>query len=306
MKRFQNILAAVDLASGDQLVCPELSAPNREVVRQAIRLAAESGAKLCFYTALDASAEVQRMIAEQSAVTGSPIDQAYLVLRTIAEEAAQSNVKAEIVVGVGSSWERLIERVKEFQHDLIIAGTRDRGAIVRLLFGSTAMKLLRYSPCAVWIAKPQPEDGRTVILAAHDLTDVGQRALELAASMARMSRGTLLIFHSFETTPHHGLAGSDVSSAESRMRHHEARKKLLDSISALESCPQHELIIREGRPDWELLPLIEQRDVDTVVMGMRSRTGLGAMFIGNTSERLLPELNCSVLAIKPEGYVCRV
>jgi len=52
MKRFQNILAGVDLASGDQLVCPELSAPNREVVRQAIRLAAESGAKrlICWIT----------------------------------------------------------------------------------------------------------------------------------------------------------------------------------------------------------------------------------------------------------------
>jgi len=299
MKRFQNILAAVDLASGDQLVCPELSAPNREVVRQAINLAAESGAKLCFYTALDASAEVQRMITEQRAVTGSPIDQAYLVLRAIADEAAQRNVKAEIVAGVGSSWERIIERVREFEHDLVIAGTRARGPLARLLFGSTAMKLLRYCPCAVWIAKPQRDDGRTVILAAHDLTDVGQRALELAASLARISRGTLLIFHAFETTPHHGLAGTEVTAAESRMRYNEARRKLTDSVSTLEDCPRYELIICEGRPDWELLPLIERREVDTIVMGMRSRTGLGAMFIGNTSERLLPELSCSVLAVKP-------
>ena len=84
------------------------------------------------------------------------------------------------------------------------------------------------------------------------------------------------------------------------------REKLLDSIATLESCPHSELIIREGRLDLELLPLIEQRDVDTVVMGMRSRTGLGAMFIGNTSERLLPEMNCSVLAVKPEDQESRV
>jgi len=306
MKRFRNILAAIDLASPDKLVCSELSPPNREVVRQAIALAAESGARLCFYTTLDVSGDNQRLIAQQRGVTGSFFDQAYQILKGLAEEAASKNVKAEIVVGLGSSWERLIERVTEFQHDLVIAGTRDRGPIARLLFGSTAMKLLRYSPCSVWIAKPQRDDGKTVILAAHDLADAGQQALEMAASMARMSRGTLLVFHAFETTPHHGLAGSDVVAAESRMRHNDVREKLLDAMSTLESCPHYELIIREGRPDSELLPLIANRDVDTVVMGMRSRTGLGAMFIGNTSERLLPELNCSVLAVKPDARESRI
>jgi len=52
-------------------------------------------------------------------VSGSSFDRAYQVLRTLAEEAAQKNVKANIIVGLGSSWERL----KEFHHDLVITGT---------------------------------------------------------------------------------------------------------------------------------------------------------------------------------------
>lgn len=300
MKRFRNILAAVDLASGDKLVCPKLSDSGREVVRQAVTLAAESGARLCFFTSLDVSGESQQQIAQQRGVTGSSFDQAYQILQTLAEEAAQKNVKADIVVGLGSSWERLIERVKDFQHDLVIAGTRDRSPIARLLFGSTAMKLLRYCPCHVWIAKPQTDDGKTIIAAAHDLTDVGHRVLELAASFATLSKGQLLIFHAFETTPHHGLAGSDVEAAERNFRSKTAHEKLRDSISRLEDCPAFELIIRNGRPDHEVLLLVEQRAVDIVFMGTRSRTGIGAMFIGNTAERLLPELNCSVIAVKPE------
>lgn len=299
MKRFRNILAAVDLSSGDKLVCPELSAPNQEVVRQAVTLAAAYDARVCFFTSLDVSGDTQRQIAQQRGIEGSCFDQAYQLLKKLAEEAAQKNVKAEIVVGLGSGWERVIERVTDFHHNLVIAGTRNRGPIARLLFGSTAMKLLRYCPCEVWIAKPQRDDARTIILAAHDLTNVGQRALELAASMAQMSHGELLVFHAFETMPHHTPADSDVAAAEFRIRHHDVCEELQRSISALESCPPYELIIREGRPDLHLLPLIEQRAVDTVVMGMRSRTALGAMFIGNTAERLLPELNCSVLAVKP-------
>jgi universal stress protein E len=300
MKRFRNILAAVDLASGDQLVCPELSAPNREVVRQAVTLAVESGARLVFYTSLDAPADTQKLVARQRDTPGSVFDQAYQILKSLAEEAAQKNVKAEVAVGIGSGWERLIERVKDFQHDLIIAGTRDRSPMRRVLFGSTAMKLLRYCPCSVWIAKPQTDDGKTIVLAAHDLTDVGHRALELATSYAKLSKGQLLILHAFETTPHHGLAGSDVEAAERKILSNAAHEKLHDSISRLEDGPAFELIIRNGRPDHEVLLLVEQRAVDIVFMGTRSRTGIGAMFIGNTAERLLPELNCSVIAVKPE------
>ncbi len=303
MKRFRNILAAVDLASGGQLVCPELSATNREVVQQAVMLAVESGARLCFCTVLDVSDDQQQLIARQCGVTGSLFDQAYQILKTLAEEAAQKNVKADIVVRLGPSWERLIERVKEFSHDLVIAGTRNRGPISRLLFGSTAMKLLRYCPCPVWIAKPPTDDGKTIILAAHDLTDVGHRAVELAASYAKLSKGQLLIFHAYETMPHHGLAGSDVEAAEMDIRHNAAHEALLESISRVENCPRFELIIRNARPDSELLLLVEQRAVDVVCMGTRSRKGLGALFIGNTAERLLPELNCSIIAIKPESDV---
>jgi len=145
MKRLRNILTALDLSSGDKLVCPELSAPNREEFRQAVALAlaAKSDAKLCLYTALDVSADAQRLIAQQRGITGSFFDQAHQILKTLAEAAAQDNVKAEIVVVLGSSWERMIERVKEFRHDLVFTGIRDRDPIARLLFGSTAMKLLR-------------------------------------------------------------------------------------------------------------------------------------------------------------------
>ena len=141
------------------------------------------------------------------------------------------------------------------------------------------------------------------ILAAHDLTDVGHRVLELAASYAKRSTGQLLIFHAFETIPHLGLAGSDVEATETEFRQNAAHADLLESISRVENCSNFELIIRNARPDSDLLLLIEQRAVDVVSMGTRSRKGLGTLFIGNTTERLLPELNCSVIAIKPESDV---
>jgi universal stress protein E len=39
-----------------------------------------------------------------------------------------------------------------------------------------------------------------------------------------------------------------------------------------------------------------------LVMGTIARTGITGVFVGNTAERLLPQIPCSVLAIKPAGF----
>ena len=45
---------------------------------------------------------------------------------------------------------------------------------------------------------------------------------------------------------------------------------------------------------------------DQVVMGTVCRTGLAGFFIGNTAESVLQQVNCSVLVLKPEGFVSPV
>jgi universal stress protein E len=304
MNRFRRILAGVDLASGSQLVGSELTAPNRQVIQQAMTLAAESEAELCLYSVLDVSDTMQRLLDEQRGRRSNVFDEAYQVLQRCADEMAHGGVKPEIVVGMGSSWQRLIERVGTHQHDLLIVGTRDVGPLQRILYGSTAMKVLRYCPCPVLVTRPPIDDGKAIVLVAHDLTELGDRALELGASLAHRSGGILLIFHAFETTPHHGLAGSEVTVAEAAIRTKLAEDDLRTSMALIGRLPRHEIILREGKPALELLQVLETRDVDLMVMGTRARTGLGGFFIGNTAERLLPELRCSVLAIKRDDYVC--
>ena len=41
-------------------------------------------------------------------------------------------------------------------------------------------------------------------------------------------------------------------------------------------------------------------------MGTVSRTGIAGLIIGNTAETILRSVRCSVLAVKPEGFVSPV
>jgi len=47
-------------------------------------------------------------------------------------------------------------------------------------------------------------------------------------------------------------------------------------------------------------------DVDLIVMGTVARVGIPGFFMGNTAESILNQIDCSVLTIKPSGFVSPV
>ncbi|MCZ7543179.1 MAG: universal stress protein [Anaerolineae bacterium] len=56
-----------------------------------------------------------------------------------------------------------------------------------------------------------------------------------------------------------------------------------------------------------LIPKLAVRHkIDLIVMGTASRTGISGFLIGNTAENVLRQVNISVLAVKPEGFVSPV
>ncbi|MGE3600210.1 MAG: universal stress protein, partial [Dehalococcoidia bacterium] len=46
--------------------------------------------------------------------------------------------------------------------------------------------------------------------------------------------------------------------------------------------------------------------IDLVVMGTVARAGIAGMLLGNTAERILRKLPCSVLTVKPDGFTSPV
>jgi len=55
-----------------------------------------------------------------------------------------------------------------------------------------------------------------------------------------------------------------------------------------------------------IIKLAKNNAIELLVMGTVCRTGLAGLIIGNTAEKVLSEVNCSVLTVKPEGFVTPV
>lgn len=58
----------------------------------------------------------------------------------------------------------------------------------------------------------------------------------------------------------------------------------------------------KGAPGELISSAVEEWAVDLVVIGSVGRSGIPGLLIGNTAERVLNAVDCSVLTLKPEGF----
>src|SRR5262249_33306982 len=60
-------------------------------------------------------------------------------------------------------------------------------------------------------------------------------------------------------------------------------------------------------PVWRQIEAVSsRRDCDLIVLGSQGRAGLPGFLIGNTAEKVLRRCDCSLLTVKPDGFVSPV
>ncbi len=298
MKSYKNILVGVDLADRHRIVAAERSPETKEAVRRAEWLAKTNSAALSYFSVLPPVAE-QLSYDRQILMTPdddykSVLEHAREVLSEIASSTAEKALQTSSDVQLGRSWIEIIRKVLRDQHDLVVVGTRQRGTFRTLLYGETGMKLFRKCPCPVWIAKPQTTDAISPILIAHDLTDVGDKALRHAAWFAGQWGSMLHVLHVIEQP---AKSWAKIPSGD---RVEKAISERLAELDVAES--QFQILVVEDTPENAILNYIDEQAIQLLVMGTVARVGMPGFFLGNTAEKLLPFLSCSVLAVKPDHF----
>lgn len=292
MFQIRRIVVGVEMPAERPWKAAGLGLPSRLSVRQAFQTAESARVPVTLVSVLP-TPRTGWFGSHEDAERQGVADQASArsVLAELQSElAADSQTPVDLQVRTGEAWEELIRTAGNRPDCLLIVGTRDLGSLRRVLFGSTGLKLLRLSPAAVWILKPRIEDNDSSdIVAATDLGPVGADVLQTSVRLARLLNAKLHVVHAVdgsETTAtvqeriHDQLAETDYRTLPFGIRTH----------------------IEAGTPDRVLLSAVAESNADLLILGTSSKTGVSGLLPGSTVERLLPELSCSVLALKPDGF----
>jgi universal stress protein E len=293
----RRIVVGIEMPKSRPWKSANLCGPSRMAVFHAFNAAASARLPLTLVTVLPAaSAGWLRKPEEAERLATADRVEAESILKELcqqyATEAAASS--AEIRIMGGSAWEELIRSVGNRPDSMLICGTRDEGTVRRVVFGSTGLKLLRLAPGTVWLVKPREDDNdSTDIIAATDGGSVGADVIVTAVPLAKSLNARLHIVHAVEG----GTATPEVlQQAEAVVQQQLANTDYRTLPFGVK------VLIKSGSPDQCILDAVKEVNADLVVLGTSSKTGVSGLLPGSTVERLLPELSCSVMAIKPEGF----
>jgi nucleotide-binding universal stress UspA family protein len=215
----------------------------------------------------------------------------------------------------GHPFLEIIRQVLREKHDLVMSTAEEDEFSQTALFGSTAMHLMRKCPCPVWMGKPSAKKTYSRIMAAVDPDPVdttrhglNPRILDLATSLARSEHSELHVIHCWRLPLEGTLRARQEFSKDTvdsmiedlREVHRQRLKKLLDAQN-MDGITTH-IHQLKGNPGILINRIAAEQDIDLVVMGTVCRTGIAGFFIGNTAEKVLQDIQCGVLAIKPEGF----
>lgn len=309
MNRIKNILLVADEKDSGQ-----------ETLTRAVDLATRNQAKLTLIKVISQVPDDYRVfitsLLPEEIMALAIKENTQLLEKQIA--SFENSIKIELKVVVGREFIEIIREVLREKHDLVMKSARGMGGRVGVLFGTTAMHLLRKCPCPVWLIRPEQDRSYGQIMAAVDVDPamnednaLNQKIMQMATSLAQIENSKLHVVYSWKRLDLIYLTGEfdyvpppafAKASEEMKDMH---TKWLADFLEQYKDQQFQEHLV-EGSAGVALPAFAEDHKIDLIVMGTVCRTGIPGFFIGNTAEKILNRIDCSVLAVKPDGFVSPV
>jgi len=322
MQRFKNILCTITPDADDSVA-----------LARAAALAGNNQASLTVMEVIDDippnTKLIERLLSAEELQAKMVAEHEKKLKTLVAPWAKKYDIHTKIQTGI--PFLKTIHEVLRHQRDLVVKTAESSSPLDRL-FGSDDMHLLRKCPCPVWLVKPTSAKTYRSIVAAVDVDDnyppqaldtkhqLNLQIIEMASSLALSEFAELHIVHAWEAVGENAMRHALVDTPKEkisayidalRQQHQLNLNLLMNKViqrlgqSTVEYLtPQTHLL--KGPARQEIPALADKVGADLVVMGTIARTGIPGLFMGNTAETILNRIDCSVIAIKPPGFITPV
>jgi nucleotide-binding universal stress UspA family protein len=216
-------------------------------------------------------------------------------------------------IRTGHPYEEIRDLARELNIDLIVLASRGNTGLKRLLLGSTAERVVRFSPCPVLVVRERKRKGNVNlglvtsskkfgirrILAPVDFSQCSVAGAMYAAFLSRTFCAKLCLFHAFQPPPpvvvdrvSASLSSTDGLSLKNARLDMEAFSKL-DFLRDVKCAVE----IRTGYPIDEICGEAKEPNVDLVVISTHGHSGFDRMLLGSVAEHVVRYAECPVLVV---------
>ena len=213
----------------------------------------------------------------------------------------------------GRPFQEICGLARDGQMDLIVIATRGNTGFKHLALGSTAERVVRYSPCPVLVVRPLDHkkkagrNGKTQrtlsfrkILVPIDFSECSIKGLDYAKALGEQFGSTLVLLHSVHLDYYVAadeyarydfplLLKQTTKAAASQLRDF-VRKTNWGGLKV-------ETALEVGHAGQQICYRAQDRHVDLIATSTHGTTGLKHILLGSTAEYVIRHAHCPVLVV---------
>ncbi|MEM7012178.1 MAG: universal stress protein [Verrucomicrobiota bacterium] len=312
MYRFKNILIVLNEKN------------NEHALLRGHRLAKQNDARVTLIRPvgrLEQALETFKSLSTFGALKSSTLEHHSAEMERVARNWREDGIEVETRMPPGTPFIEVIHEVQRAGHDMVIATASESPKKTGSYFESLPLHLIRKCPTPVWVVSPTKRSRYNQILAAVDPQTFGDEedslsilTMDLATSLSRMDASRLHIAHAHNNLVIEGFQET-ILKFDGDERRRELKKCVKQAVAKRRAefdtlmgrYPlneiDHQIHFEEGEPDRLITSIARREEIDVIVMGTVSAGSAYGHWMGSTAENIINEIGCSVLTVKPEGFV---
>jgi nucleotide-binding universal stress UspA family protein len=214
--------------------------------------------------------------------------------------AAEFGIEVKSLLCEGEPPEVILSMAAERNADLIVLGTYGRKGLNRFLMGSVTSQVIVNSPVDVLVIKKKCSECTGTyrsILVSYDGSDFSKNALVRACRLSRIDNSEVSVLYVIPR--YEEMVGFFRTESIKKSLLEEARK-IVDGAKDLasENGVAVRTEIREGHAADKILETAAGMKSDLIIMGSYGWRGVNKAIMGSTTERVLINAPCPVLAVR--------
>lgn len=295
--------------------------PLGQSFHQALHFANRTASRVTLLTIIKDLAEFKE-VALHTSSTLDLLDKATQIYHDVLKDhvhtlrAQYPKIKFQTQIRLGIPAIEIIKAAKETQAQLIIIDSHREQREQACQSGTTTRHLMRKSDVPIWsISHTRPSIRRVVAAVDMDVQDNNgfrEKIVALAIDFCAETGAELTLAHAWRLESEgflrnwSGYSDLEIAIVAKKMRadRHQRLNDLLEPYAA--SAVKMQVQLLEGDARTILPDYVEQEGIDVVILGSLSRSGVAGFLMGNTAESMLNKLSCSVLTLKPDGFLSPV
>ncbi len=294
------------------LACTDGSSYSIDAVEMAATLASKFQSEIkvlsvfSTYYAEPASMGVWAMAIPQETIDECAQAQRCEIEKQVEPIFKRVGISGKVFQEMGHPADCIIEAAKREHSDLLVLGSRGRGAFKSFMLGSVSDSVLHHAPCPVLVTRGEHNRHKTEgfqrILFATDGSEGASKATQVALSLAQKFSTPLTVVNVFEPfLPLPEMASEDEQSEQT---HTSLSNRVLEVISqTIRSAAQEYGVLvsifqERGDPGESIVRFADEHQFDLIVMGCRGLGTFKSLLLGSVSSRVAHHAHCPVLIVR--------